>query len=255
MRHTLKWSFLIGTAVAGAVLALLKIFQPVSYGHLVFFGYAFVGASVLAGVVAHRNLEKRQKNKNLRGMKMEDGKPGYGNERSADNIADGVSGAVKKIPLTAEGKTAPRMDGGVPDFVPASKLLDDAEEKAETARENNLGIANANEISAGNGGMINKTESFLEEIEKEEIENAMGLEDKKEINPNSNANQQIFENDKNFLRYSGRRARVFTKSGKNISGKFAGMDSHVVMEDAQVGAERKILFLLSKAEIARMEVE
>lgn len=63
MKHTLKWSALIGTGIAGAVMLLLKLLQPITYWHLVAFGYAFVAAAVIAGVVAHINLAKR-----LRGL-------------------------------------------------------------------------------------------------------------------------------------------------------------------------------------------
>ncbi len=59
MKHTLKWSAFVGVGIAGAVLLLLKLFQPISYWHLVAFGYAFVVAAVIAGIVTHLNLVKR----------------------------------------------------------------------------------------------------------------------------------------------------------------------------------------------------
>ncbi len=59
MKHTLKWSAFVGVGIASAVLLLLKLLQPITYWHLVVFGYAFVAAAVLAGIVTHTNLIKR----------------------------------------------------------------------------------------------------------------------------------------------------------------------------------------------------
>lgn len=242
MRHTLKWSFFVGTAAAGVVLALLKIFQPIRYEHLVFFGYAFVGTSVVAGYVAHKNLEKRNKTKNSNAEKTDGGSAGFIGVQKVQIGADNMEDNRKK------------ESGAVPDFVPASKLLDEAEEFENNTSgvEGNTAVKSTPE----NGTYDEKhhvAEKFLEEIEKEEVENEIR---KARTDAAENNEQQRADGaDSNFLRHCGRRAKIMAKDGKAISGKFAGMDSHVVLEDALCGSEKKSLLVISKSEIARMEIE
>ncbi|MBU3957765.1 MAG: hypothetical protein KKB25_01690 [Nanoarchaeota archaeon] len=235
MRHTLKWSFFIGTAAAGIVLALMKLFQPISYGHLVVFGYAFVGTSLIAGYVAHKNLEKRILNK-TQSVKTDGGK------MEAQDIT------VKRIPINEKGmfcmqeKEIGNMQEKKAEeyFVPASRLQ-----------------ANANEFENKiSDEQHHAAENFLEEIEKEEQEEI----EKENIKIDNNAefsektNHGLLQQN-GLSKFKNSRAKILTSDGKTIAGKFAGMDTHVVLEDAECGAEKKSLLMISKSEIARMEIE
>jgi hypothetical protein len=236
MRHTLKWSFFIGTAAAGAVLALLKLFQPIRYEHLVIFGYAFIGTSLAAGYVAHRNLERRNLGKANAVAKTDGGK------MHAQNIA------VRRIPIS--GKVSGMKKEAVEYFTPASELLGEAGEIESNAPDDEgSAVANSNPES----GRHQPAEKFLDEIEQEEVEKEI---QKTEGNTNENNTQQTTSDaDNNFLRHCGKRAKILTNRGKTISGRFAGMDTHVVLEDAECDSEKKMLLMISKSEIARMEIE
>lgn len=58
MKHTLKWSLFVGVGIAGIVLLLLRLFQPVNYFHLLGFAYSIVASAVLASIVVHKNIHK-----------------------------------------------------------------------------------------------------------------------------------------------------------------------------------------------------
>ncbi len=267
MRHTLKWSFFIGTAAAGIVLALMKLFQPIRYEHLVLFGYAFVGTSVIAGYVVHKNLEKRNMNK-AQIVKTDGGKM-EARDIAVRRIPIGGSGAgymqeknaEEKTEKPAEASIAERNSAGVPDFVPASTLLRNQQnpDNREISGNENAGSPENKESAA---------ESFLDEIEKEEVENEMrktanittdNYSQPKSAPEENNAAASCEKTDsalqKDFRECRGKPAKVFTKDGGTICGKFAGLDTHAALEDAQCGSERKSLILVSKSEIARMEVE
>lgn len=243
MRHTLKWSFFIGTAVAGAVIALLRIFQPIRYEHLVFFGYAFVGSSVIAGYVVHKNLEKRNYKVSSQNIARTDG-------GSAGFIG------VQKVQIGGDDmKDNPKKEAEtVPGFVPASKFLAESGDFENISSDAGVGaIAKSSPESEAENGRHQSAEKFLDEIEKEEVEKEIRKTgtDTAESIPQQKADVV----DKNFLRHCGRRAKIFTNDTKTISGKFSGMDTHVVLEDALYGPEKKSLLLISKSEIARMEIE
>lgn len=242
MRHTLKWSFIIGTAAAGAVLALMKLFQPIRYEHLVVFGYAFVGTSMIAGYVVHRNLEKRNVGKSNAIVKTD------GGNAEAQNIA------VRRVPINGSGADVMQEKKAEEYFVPASELLVE-----ESGLENNAPDAGGSAIAKSNpeddaeNGRRQPAEEFLDEIEKEEVERE--IQKTECCAAGDNLQPLSFDADNNFLRHRGRRAKILTSRGKTITGKFAGMDTHVVLEDAECGSEKKILFMISKSEIAMMEVE
>lgn len=242
MRHTLKWSFFVGTAVAGTVLALMKLFQPIRYEHLVLFGYAFVGTSVLAGYVAHKNLEKRNIGKVNTIAKTNGGSAGFIGVQRVQ-----IGGDVMKDNPKKEEEI-------IPDFVPASKLLAEAGEFENIASDaGSAAAAKTNPENEAENGRQQSAEKFLDEIEKEEVEKEI---QKTEIVMDGNSLQTLSSDaDNNFLRHRGRRAKILTNRGKTVSGKFAGMDTHVVLEDALCGSERKSLLMISKSKIARMEVE
>lgn len=249
MRHTLKWSFFIGTAIAGAVLTLLKIFQPVRYEHLVLFGYAFVGSSVAAGYVVHKNLEKRN-SKSQSIAKEDDGKNNTQNYPEAlGSGANNFFAVVKRVSVGNMEEKAENIEpicekqdsASVPDFVPASSLVGNESDDPEPPRQENEKIAGCNDA-----------ENFLNEVEREEVEKEMH---KAEINAEGNLQPMPIDTADRFLKYHGRRAKVFTKDNKIISGRFAGMDTHAVLENAECGPERKSIMMVSKSEIARMEIE
>ncbi len=263
MRHTLKWSFFIGTAIAGAVLALLKIFQPVRYEHLVLFGYAFVGSSVAAGYVAHKNLEKRNKNSKNQNIAKEDSGKNNGG-KYPETLGDGAnnfSAVVKRVSVGSmeekpeNSKLEKQCIASVPCFVPASRLLDNENELG-----NGLPGAEGNELVSepeGCGkescGQFRAVEKFLDEVEREEVE--------KEVcgaKANSNENEPRLMpgcSGDRISGYCGSRTKIFTTGKNTICGKFAGMDSHVILEDAECGREKKSLIMVSKSEIERMEIE
>ncbi|TRZ54770.1 hypothetical protein D4Q76_01690 [archaeon] len=243
MRHTLKWSFFIGTAAAGAVLVLMKLFQPIRFEHLAVFGYAFVGTSLIVGYVVHKNLEKRNLGKANAVAKTGGGSAGFIGVQRVKIGSDGMKDNPKK-----EEKI-------VPDFVPASELLDNMNELENKISDAEGGAAAARPSpeNAAENGRHQAAEKFLDEIEKEEVEKEI---QKAEGNAAGNSEQQRAGGaDNNFLRHRGRRAKIFTKDMKTISGKFAGMDTHVVLEDALCDSEKKMFLMISKSEIARMEIE
>ncbi len=261
MRHTLKWSLFVGVSAAGIVLALMKLFQPIRFEHLVVFGYAFVGASAVTGYVVHKNLEKRNMNK-AQSVKTDGGKTEAQNiavrripigGSSADYMQE--KKAEEKTEKPAEASIAERNGAGVPDFVPASALLrnqQNPDSKEISDNENDESSEN-NEAAA---------ESFLDEIEKEEVENEMRKTSNTATDNYSQPKSAVVSCEKNggafrkdFSEYLGKPAKVFTKDGRTICGKFAGLDTHAALEDAQCGSERKSMVLVSKSEIARMEVE
>lgn len=239
MRHTLKWSFFVGTAAAGVVLALMKLFQPIRYEHLVLFGYAFVGTSVIAGYVVHKNLEKRNLGKANTVVKTGGGK------MEIQDIA------VRRIPIN-EKVNDMQEKKAEEYFVPASKLLAEAGEFEYNAPDTGGGAAAAkpNPENEVENGKHQSAEKFMDEIEKEEVEKEI---QKTETVMNGNNTQHIA--DSGFLQYYGKRAKVFANDKRIICGKFAGMDTHVVLEDAECGSEKKSLLMISKSEIARMEIE
>lgn len=241
MRHTLKWSFFIGTAAAGAVLALMKLFQPIRYEHLVIFGYAFVGTSLLAGYVAHKNLEKRNMNK-TQSVKTDGGSAGFIGVQRVKIGGDGMKDNPKKEEET------------VPDFVPASKLLAEAGDFENNASDaaGGIAVAKSNPENEAENGMHRSAEKFLDEIEKEEVEKEI---QKSEAVMNGNNAQHRADSDNTFLRHRGKRAKILTTCDGAICGKFAGMDTHVLLEDAECGPEKKSLLMISKSEIARMEID
>jgi len=242
MRHTLKWSFFIGTAAAGIVLALMKLLQPIRYEHLVVFGYAFVGTSVLAGYVAHKNLEKRNIGKANNVVKTDGG------------TKTGFIG-VQRVKIGSDSmKDNPEKEKEiVPDFVPASRLLAEAGGFENIELGAGGGAAATNPENRTENGKCQPAEKFLDEIEREEVESAV---QEAESNTSGNNLQPVPSvADKYFLRHCGRRAKILTNRGKTITGKFAGMDTHVVLEDALCDSEKKIMLMISKSEIARMEME
>lgn len=241
MRHTLKWSFFIGTAVAGAVIALLRIFQPIRYEHLVFFGYAFVGASVISGYVVHRNIEKRHKSQYGAKMENQNAKP------LAANTDGGNAGAigVQRIQICGDSMkdNTKKEKADVPEFVPASKLMNETEEAVTEP---------VTHMNGKTDGQYQAAEKLLDEIE-EEAENETCKTETKAGKNNSHSITAVAGN--NYFQHCGKHAKIFTSDGKVISGRFAGMDTHVVLEDAMCDYKKKILFMISKSEIARMEVE
>ncbi|MFZ3077226.1 MAG: hypothetical protein WA139_02115 [Candidatus Aenigmatarchaeota archaeon] len=243
MRHTLKWSFFIGTAAAGAVLALMKLFQPIRYEHLVLFGYAFVGTSVLAGYVVHKNLEKRNIGKPNNAVKTDGGK------MEAQNIA------VRRIPINGSGADDMQEKMVEEYFVPASRLLAETNESENNAFDSgdSVAVSKPNTENEAENGRYQPAEKFLDEIEKEEVE--IAIQETEGNTAKNNLQPAPSDADSNFLRHCGRRAKILTIGGKIISGKFAGMDTHVVLEDALCDSEKKILLMISKSEIARMEIE
>lgn len=242
MRHTLKWSFFIGTASAGIVLALMKLFQPIRYEHLVIFGYAFVGTSLIAGYVAHKNLEKRNLGKANAVAKTDGGSAGFIGVQRVKIGGDGMKDNPKK------------EEEIVPDFVPASELLVEAEEFENNAPDVGCGaVAKSNPEGDAEDGKRQSDEKFLDEIEKEEVEKA--IQKTEAVTDGNNARQRADGADNVFLRYRGRRARILTTGNGTICGRFAGMDTHAVLEDAECGLEKKSLLMVSKSEILRMEIE
>jgi len=241
MRHTLKWSFFIGTAAAGIVLALMKLLQPIRYEHLVIFGYAFVGTSLIAGYVAHKNLEKRNIGKVNAVVKTDGGSAGFI--------------GVQRIKIGGDGmKDNPKKEEEiVPGFVPASRLLAEAEEFENNTPDVGCGaVAKSNPEDDAEDGKHQSAEKFLDEIEKEEVEKE--IQKTETVVDGSNFQSVSSGVDSNFLRFCGRRAKILTARGKTISGKFAGMDTHVVLENALCDSEKKMLLMISKSEIARMEI-
>lgn len=242
MRHTLKWSFFVGTAAAGIVLALMKLLQPIRYEHLVVFGYAFVGSSVIAGYVAHKNLEKRNVGKANTVVKANGGK------MEEQDIA------VRRIPINEKVSDMQEKEAEEY-FVPASKLLAETDEFENNAFDagGNMVAAKSTPENGTDKGQHHAAENFLEEIEKEEIEKATG-EFNNDAEFSEKTNHGLLQQ-KCLLKFKDRQAKIFTNDGKTITGKFSGMDTHVVLENAQYDSEKKSLLMVSKDGIARMEIE
>ncbi len=220
----------------------MKLFQPIRYEHLVVFGYAFVGTSVLAGYIVHKNLEKRNSEKANAIVKTDGGK------METQNIA------VRRIPINSSGIDDMQEKKAEEYFVPASKFMAEAD-----GFENNAPVAagaaaaKSNPEDGAENARHKAAEKFLDEIEKEEVENE--IQKTEAVMDGNNAQHRADIVGNIFLRYRGKLARIFTNDGKIITGKFAGMDTHVVLEDAEYGSEKNSLLMISKSEIARMEIE
>ncbi len=58
MKKTIKLSLLVGTGIVGALLLLLKLFQPITKFHLILISYSVIIGSVITGILVHLNNRK-----------------------------------------------------------------------------------------------------------------------------------------------------------------------------------------------------